>query len=79
MKTAIKIGDLYMIIHQEEATLGFWYRFGNYFGNIYRVLISASNRNTLKKKNINHLFVNWDKDYSDLEIPAVYRKWRRQS
>ena len=75
MKSAIKIGDLY-VVYDEPPTdkQGLWYEFGKELAEYYKALQAWIKPNVSKNtlKIVNHKII----DYSFYETPTVYRKWR---
>lgn len=75
MKSAIKIGDLY-VVYDEPPTeeQGFWYGLGRELAEYYKVLQAWIKPNVSKNtlKIVKHKII----DYSFYETPTVYRKWR---
>jgi hypothetical protein len=51
---------------EPEKPKSFWYQLGYEYGQTFR--------KQKKPKNIEPLFKDWSKDYSDLEKPTVLRK-----
>jgi hypothetical protein len=79
MKNSIKLGDLFLVcdgvpIEQHGAL----YRIGLKLGKYYQHLLKEIKAIRLQKHCLHGQPCYWPRptDYSQYELPAVYRKWR---
>lgn len=82
MKNAINIGSLFLIHDAPDPVKeGFWYGTGKRLGQLFRLYRSSISPILTQNRQSTHnkFIANTRVDYSQYELPAVYRKWRLDS